>query len=99
MKKLGMDYPTGSARSGAARRHQPSPSRFRPLRSRSARPLYAASDRGRLVRAPATRESEAEIARKYLESRHVTMEQAQVQAGYAPARAGAARCDEKLGRA
>ncbi len=85
MKKLGMDYPT-AVREVARRVGITIPERSGPTGPDPREPLYAAVATAADWFARQLRESpEAEIARKYLESRHVTMEQAQVQGlGYAP---------------
>src|SRR2546430_8800671 len=85
MKKLGMDYPT-AVREVARRVGITCPERSGPTGRARREPLYAAVATAADWFARQLRDSpEAEIARKYLESRHVTMEQAQVQGlGYAP---------------
>ena len=78
MKKLGMDYPT-AVREVARRVGITIPERAGPTGPDPREPLYAAVATAADWFARQLRESpEAEIARKYLESRHVTMEQAQV---------------------
>jgi len=85
MKKLGMDYPT-AVRDVARRVGVTIPERTGPTGPDPREPLYQAVATAADWYARQLRESpEAEIARKYLESRHVTMEQAQLQGlGYAP---------------
>src|SRR5947209_12487591 len=85
MKKLGMDYPT-AVREVARRVGITIPERTGPTGPDPREPLYQAVATAADWYARQLRESpEAEIARKYLESRHVTMEQAQLQGlGYAP---------------
>ena len=85
MKKLGMDYPT-AVREVARRVGITIPERSGPTGPDPREPLYQAVATAADWYARQLRESpEAEIARKYLESRHVTMEQAQLQGlGYAP---------------
>src|SRR2546428_1160395 len=85
MKKLGMDYPT-AVREVARRVGITIPERTSPPGPDPREPLYQAVATAADWYARQLRESpEAEIARKYLESRHVTMEQAQLQGlGYAP---------------
>src|SRR5213594_2762105 len=85
MKKLGMDYPT-AVREVARRVGITIPERSGPSGPDPREPLYAAVATAADWFARQLRESpEAETARKYLESRHVTMEQAQVQGlGFAP---------------
>jgi len=85
MKKLGMDYPT-AVRDVARRVGITIPERTGPTGPDPREPLYQAVATAADWYARQLRESpEAEIARQYLESRHVTMEQAQVQGlGYAP---------------
>jgi len=96
MKKLGMDYPT-AVREVARRVGVTIPERGGPVGPDPREPLYAAVATAADWFARQLRESaEAEIARKYLESRHVTMEQAQVQGfGFAPR--GAAFLDAMKG--
>src|SRR5437762_12327318 len=78
MKKLGVDYPT-AVRGVARRAGIPSPERSGPAGPDPREPLYAAVATAADWFARQLRESpEAESAGKYLESRHVTMEQAQV---------------------
>src|SRR6266513_571157 len=78
MKKLGMDYPT-AVREVARRVGITIPERSGPPAPDPREPLYAAVATAADWFARQLRESpEAETARKYLESRHVTMEQAQV---------------------
>src|SRR6266550_377782 len=78
MKKLGMDYPT-AVREVARRVGITIPERSGSTGPDPREPLYAAVATAADWFARQLRESpEAEIARKYLESRHVTMEQAQV---------------------
>ena len=85
MKKLGMDYPT-AVREVARRVGVTIPERPGPTGPDPREPLYQAVATAADWYARQLRESpEAEIARKYLGSRHVTMEQAQLQGlGYAP---------------
>ncbi len=85
MKKLGMDYPT-AVREVARRVGITIPERSGPTGPDPREPLYAAVATAADWFARQLRESpDAEMARKYLESRHVTMEQAQVQGlGFAP---------------
>src|SRR5256885_10327300 len=85
MKKLGMDYPT-AVRDVARRRGIQFRDRTGPTGPDPREPLYQAVATAADWYARQLRESpEAEIARRYLESRHVTMEQAQLQGlGYAP---------------
>ena len=85
MKKLGMDYPT-AVREVARRVGVTIPERPGPTGPDPREPLYQAVATAADWYARRLRESpEAEIARKYLGSRHVTMEQAQLQGlGYAP---------------
>jgi DNA primase len=85
MKKLGMDYPT-AVREVARRVGITIPERAGPTGPDPREPLYQAVATAADWYARQLRDSpEAEIARKYLESRHVTMEQAQLQGlGYAP---------------
>jgi DNA primase len=85
MKKLGMDYPT-AVREVARRVGITIPERAGPTGPDPREPLFAAVATAADWFARQLRESpEAETARKYLESRHVTMEQAQVQGlGFAP---------------
>jgi len=89
MKKLGMDYPT-AVREVARRVGITIPERSGPTGPDPREPLYAAVATAADWFARQLRESpEAEIARKYLESRHVTMEQAQVQGlGFGPRGSG-----------
>jgi len=78
MKKLGMDYPT-AVREVARRVGITIPERSGPTGPDPREPLYAAVATAADWFARQLRESpEADGARKYLESRHVTMEQAQV---------------------
>src|SRR3989441_3803465 len=87
MKKLGMDYPT-AVREVARRVGITTPERSGPTGPDPREPLYAAVAPAADWFARQLRDGpppEAEVARKYLESRHVTMEQAQVQGlGFAP---------------
>ena len=85
MKKLGMDYPT-AVREVARRAGITIPERSGPTGPDPREPLFAAVATAADWFARQLRESpEAETARKYLESRHVTMEQAQLQGlGFAP---------------
>ena len=85
MKKLGMDYPT-AVREVARRVGITIPERAGPTAPDPREPLYAAVATAADWFARQLRDNpEAEIARKYLESRHVTMEQAQVQGlGFGP---------------
>jgi len=85
MKKLGMDYPT-AVREVARRVGITIPERSGPTGPDPREPLFAAVATAADWFARQLRDSpEAEVARKYLESRHVTMEQAQVQGlGFAP---------------
>ena len=96
MKKLGMDYPT-AVREVARRVGVTIPERGGPVGPDPREPLYAAVATAADWFARQLRESaEADIARKYVESRHVTMEQAQVQGfGFAPR--GAAFLDAMKG--
>ena len=78
MKKLGMDYPT-AVREVARRVGITIPERTGPTGPDPREPLFAAVATAADWFARQLRESpEAESARKYLESRHVSMEQAQV---------------------
>jgi DNA primase len=78
MKKLGMDYPT-AVREVARRVGITIPERAGPTGPDPREPLYAAVATAADWFARQLRDSpDAEIARKYLESRHVTMEQAAV---------------------
>jgi DNA primase len=78
MKKLGMDYPT-AVREVARRVGVTIPERPGPMGPDPREPLFQAVATAADWYARQLRESpEAETARKYLESRHVTMEQAQV---------------------
>ncbi|HZN58028.1 MAG TPA: DNA primase [Planctomycetota bacterium] len=85
MKKLGMDYPT-AVREVARRVGITIPERTGPSGPDPREPLFAAVATAADWFARQLRESpEAEPARKYLESRHVTMEQAQLQGlGFGP---------------
>jgi DNA primase len=85
MKKLGMDYPT-AVREVARRVGITIPERGGPTGPDPREPLFAAVATAADWFARQLRESpEAETARKYLESRHVTMEQAQIQGlGFGP---------------
>jgi DNA primase len=85
MKKLGMDYPT-AVREVARRVGITIPERGGPTGPDPREPLFAAVATAADWFARQLRESpEAEIARKYLESRHVTMEQAALQGlGFGP---------------
>ena len=85
MKKLGMDYPT-AVREVARRVGITIPERGGPTGPDPREPLFAAVATAADWFARQLRESpEAEIARKYLESRNVTMEQAQIQGlGFGP---------------
>jgi DNA primase len=85
MKKLGMDYPT-AVREVARRVGITIPERAGPSGPDPREPLFAAVATAADWFARQLRESpEAEPARKYLESRHVTMEQAQLQGlGFGP---------------
>ena len=85
MKKLGMDYPT-AVRDVARRVGITIPERQGPAAPDPREPLYSAVATAADWFARQLREApEADTARKYLTSRHVTMEQAQVQGlGYAP---------------
>jgi DNA primase len=98
MKKLGMDYPT-AVREVARRVGITIPERSGPTGPDPREPLYAAVATAADWFARQLRDGpppEAEIARKYLESRQVTMEQAQVQGlGFAPR--GAAFLDAMKG--
>jgi DNA primase len=79
MKKLGMDYPT-AVREVARRVGITIPERTGPTGPDPREPLYAAVATAADWFARQLRDSpEAETARKYLESRHVTMEQAAIQ--------------------
>ncbi len=96
MKKLGMDYPT-AVRETARRAGITIPERTGPTGPDPREPLYqavatAADWFGRQLH----ESPEADGARKYLDSRHVTLEQAQVQGlGFAPR--GAAFLDAMKG--
>jgi DNA primase len=96
MKKLGMDYPT-AVREVARRVGITIPERTGPAGPDPREPLFAAVATAADWFARQLRESsEAEIARKYLQSRHVSMEQAQVAGlGFAPR--GAAFLDAMKG--
>jgi len=98
MKKLGMDYPT-AVREVARRVGITIPERSGPTGPDPREPLYAAVATAADWFARQLRDGpppEAEIARKYLESRQVTMEQAHVQGlGFAPR--GAAFLDAMKG--
>lgn len=85
MKKLGMDYPT-AVREVARRVGITIPDRPGPAAPDPREPLFAAVATAADWFARQLRDSaEAEPARQYLASRHVTMEQAQVQGlGFAP---------------
>ena len=85
MKKLGMDYPT-AVREVARRVGITIPERTGPSGPDPREPLFAAVATAADWFARQLRESpEAEPARKYLELRHVTMEQAQLQGlGFGP---------------
>lgn len=86
MKRLGMDYPT-AVREVARRVGITIPERSGPTGGPDPRePLFAAVATAADWFARQLRETpEAEVARKYLESRHVTLEQAQVAGlGFAP---------------
>ena len=85
MKKLGMDYPT-AVREVARRVGITIPERTGPTGPDPREPLFAAVATAADWFARQLREhADAEIARKYLDSRHVTMEQAQVTGlGFAP---------------
>jgi DNA primase len=85
MKKLGMDYPT-AVREVARRVGITIPERGGPTGPDPREPLFAAVATAADWFARQLRDSpEAETARKYLESRHVTMEQAQLHGlGFAP---------------
>ena len=85
MKKLGMDYPT-AVREVARRVGITIPERAGPVGPDPREPLYAAVATAADWFARQLRENpDGEVARKYLESRHITMEQAQVQGlGFAP---------------
>jgi DNA primase len=89
MKKLGMDYPT-AVREVARRVGITIPERTGPTGPDPREPLFAAVATAADWFARQLRESpEAEVARKYLESRHVTMEQAQIQGlGFGPRGSG-----------
>jgi DNA primase len=79
MKKLGMDYPT-AVREVARRVGITIPERAGPTGPDPREPLFAAVATAADWFARQLRDNpEAEIARKYLESRHVTMEQALIQ--------------------
>ena len=79
MKKLGMDYPT-AVREVARRVGITIPERGGPTGPDPREPLFAAVATAADWFARQLRESpEGETARKYLESRHVTMEQAAIQ--------------------
>src|SRR6266480_3145716 len=85
MKRLGMDYPT-AVREVARRVGITIPERPGPTGPDPREPLFTAVATAADWFARQLRESpEGEVARKYLESRHVTMEQAQVQGlGFGP---------------
>src|SRR5207247_2369259 len=85
MKRLGMDYPT-AVREVARRVGITIPDRSGPTVPDPREPLFAAVATAADWFARQLREStEGHIARRYLEWRHVTMEQAQVQGlGFAP---------------
>jgi DNA primase len=85
MKKLGMDYPT-AVREVARRVGITIPERGGPTGPDPREPLFAAVATAADWFARQLRESpEGETARKYLESRHVTMEQGQLQGlGFGP---------------
>src|SRR6266513_609957 len=89
MKKLGMDYPT-AVREVARRVGITIPERPGPTGPDPREPLFTAVATAADWFARQLRESpEGEVARKYLESRHVTMEQAQVQGlGFGPRGSG-----------
>jgi DNA primase len=89
MKKLGMDYPT-AVREVARRVGITIPERTGPIGPDPREPLFAAVATAADWFARQLRESpEAEAARKYLGSRHVTMEQAQIQGlGFGPRGSG-----------
>ena len=85
MKKLGMDYPT-AVREVARRAGITIPERSGPTGPDPREPLYAAVATAADWFARQLRESpEADSARRYLESRHVTLEQAALQGlGFGP---------------
>src|SRR5213083_2111796 len=89
MKKLGMDYPT-AVREVARRVGITIPERPGPTGPDPREPLFTAVATAADWFARQLRESpEDEVARKYLESRHVTMEQAQVAGlGFGPRGSG-----------
>jgi DNA primase len=89
MKKLGMDYPT-AVREVARRVGITIPERGGTVGPDPREPLFAAVATAADWFARRLRESpEADIARKYLDSRHVTMEQAAVQGlGFGPRGSG-----------
>jgi len=89
MKKLGMDYPT-AVREVARRVGITIPERGGPTGPDPREPLFAAVATAADWFARQLRESpEGEPARTYLESRHVTMEQAQIQGlGFGPRGSG-----------
>ena len=89
MKRLGMDYPT-AVREVARRVGITIPERPGPTGPDPREPLFTAVATAADWFARQLRESpEGEVARKYLESRHVTMEQAQVQGlGFGPRGSG-----------
>jgi DNA primase len=89
MKKLGMDYPT-AVREVARRVGITIPERSGPVGPDPREPLFAAVATAADWFARQLRESpEADSARKYLESRHVTMEQAGIQGlGFGPRGSG-----------
>ncbi len=89
MKKLGMDYPT-AVREVARRVGITIPERGGTVGPDPREPLFAAVATAADWFARQLRESpEADIARKYLDSRHVTMEQAAVQGlGFGPRGSG-----------
>jgi len=90
MKKLGMDYPT-AVREVARRVGITIPERGGPSGPDPREPLFAAVATAADWFARQLRDSpDADGARKYVESRHVTMEQAQLHAlGFAPRGGGA----------
>ena len=98
MKKLGMDYPT-AVREVARRVGITIPERSGPTGPDPREPLFAAVATAADWFARQLRESpEAEIARKYLDARRVTMEHAQVQGlGFAPPPRGPAFLDAMKG--
>lgn len=89
MKRLGMDYPT-AVREVARRAGITIPERPGPTGPDPREPLYTAVATAADWFARQLRENpDAEVARKYVDSRHITMEQAQVQGlGFGPRGSG-----------